>query len=444
MACNEYGCPDYRRTSRREFLQVGALGFLGLTMADVLRAEAAGGAVSAREKSCIMIWLDGGPPAMDLWDLKPEAPAQVRGEFKPIKTNVSGIEICEHLPTVARQMDKIALIRSLFHGNGCHDIGPTIMQSGFRPLAKLPGGIELPSANHPSYQTTIAAVKGTRGLFGHVTVPNTPPRGSGPGYLGPRYNPFSVAGDPNSPSFKVRDLTPPSGVTDTRVDRRRALLKAVDGYFREMDDRLQYRTVDQLYEQAYDVSSSSRARAAFDLKQEPDALRDAYGRTTIGQSCLMARRLVEAGVRCVTVENDGWDTHEKNFIQLKEHLLPNLDKALGTLVKDLHERGMLQDTLVLCMGEFSRTPIINPAAGRDHWSFCISVALAGGGIPGGKVVGASDKTCAYPADEPLDPARLAATVYHHMGIPGDTTLVGMNDRPMRVLPDPVEPIAALV
>jgi hypothetical protein len=443
MACEEQGCVGYRRASRREFLQVGALGFLGLTMADVLKADAAAGAAKAKEKSCIVVWLDGGPPAMDLWDLKPDAPAGIRGEFRPIKTNVSGIEICEHLPTVARQMDKIALIRSLWHGNGCHDIGPTIMQSGFRPLAKLPGGIELPIADYPSYQTVISTVKSSRIPFGHVAVPSIP-RGASGGYLGPRYSPFSVAGDPNKASFVVRDLAPPGGIDEARIDRRRALLKTVDGYFRQADADLKLRNLDHYYAEAYDITSSSRARTAFDLKQEPEALRDAYGRTTIGQSCLMARRLVEAGVRCVTVNDGGWDTHEKNFVELKEHRLPGLDKALGTLIRDLHERGLLESTLVLCMGEFSRTPVVNPAAGRDHWSFCISVALAGGGIPGGVVVGASDKSCAYPAEDPIDPKQMAATVYHHMGIPGDTYLQDIHGRPMPVLPEPIEPIRALV
>src|ERR1051326_3758987 len=229
MTRNESGCLDYRRSSRRQFLQVGALSFLGLSLADVLRAQTVSASGRARGKSCIVVWLDGGPPAMDLWDLKPDAPAEVRGEFKPIKTNVPGIEICEHLPRVARQMDKLALVRSLFHGNGCHDIGPTIMQSGFRPLATLPGGIELPIADHPSYQTTIAAVKGSKDLFGHVTIPG-PPRGAGSGYLGPHYNPFAVGGDPNSPTFAVRDLTPPAGVADTRLDRGRALLQAVEAH----------------------------------------------------------------------------------------------------------------------------------------------------------------------------------------------------------------------
>jgi Protein of unknown function (DUF1501) len=443
MAGNARGCSGYRRSSRREFLKVGTLGFMGLTMADVLSAEAAEVAAKARGKSCIVVWLNGGPPAMDLWDMKPEAPGEVRGEFKPIKTNVAGIEICEHLPTVARQMDKISLIRSIHHRNGCHDIGPTIMQSGFRPLTVLPGGIELPIADYPSYQTTIAVVQGSRDLFPHVTIPNTP-RGASTGYLGPRYNPFEVAGDPNKPSFTVRDLAPPKGVTDTRLDRRRALLQAVDSHFRQTDETLECRTMDRFYEQAYSVTGSTQARQAFDLKQEPDALRDEYGRTTIGQSCLMARRLVEAGVRCVTVNNDGWDTHEKNFEQLKSKLLPGLDKAFGTLVKDLHQRGLLKNTLVLCMGEFSRTPIINSTAGRDHWADCISVALAGGGVPGGVIVGASDKTCAYPAEDPLDPSRLAATVYHHMGIPGDTRLLDISGRPMPVLPRPAAPIEALV
>jgi hypothetical protein len=443
MAYDGQGCAGYRRTSRREFLQVGALGFLGLTTADVLKADAASGAAAAKEKSCIVVWLDGGPPAMDMWDLKPDAPDGIRGEFRPIKTAVPGIEICEHLPTVARQMDKIALIRSLWHGNGCHDIGPTIMQSGFRPLAKLPGGIELPIADYPSYQTVISVVKGSRSAFGHVAVPSIP-RGASGGYLGPRTNPFSVAGDPNRASFVVRDLGPPQGIDGARIDRRRALLKAVDRHFREMDSDPELRNLGRFYEKAYDITSSSRARAAFDLKQEPETLRDAYGRTTIGQSCLMARRLVEAGVRCVTVNDGGWDTHEKNFSELKAHRLPGLDKALGTLIRDLHERGVLESTLVLCMGEFSRTPIINPAAGRDHWSYCISVALAGGGIPGGVVVGASDKTCAYPAEDPIDPKQMAATIYHHMGIPGDLRLPDISGRPMPILPEPIEPIRALV
>ena len=438
------GCPDYFRSSRRELLRVGALGAFGLSTADLFRARTAAAALPVDDLSCIVLWLDGGPPAMDLWDLKPDAPSETRGEFRPIGTNVPGIQICEHLPKVAKLMDRIALVRSFHHPFGCHDTGPTMMQSGFIPLKRGAGGIDVPIGDFPGYGSALAAVKGRRGLLpAHVAIPR-PPYGAGPGYMGPRYNPFAVLGDPNSPSFTVRDLNAPKGVTALRTDRRRSLLSAVDEHFRQTDEELEFRLVDRFYQEAYDLNSSPKGRIAFDLKQEPDSVRDDYGRTKIGQGCLLARRLVEAGVRFVTVNDGGWDTHAKNFTQLKSTLLPGLDRAFSTLLTDLQQRGMLEKTLVLCMGDFSRTPTINPDAGRDHWANCISVTLAGGGIRGGTVVGASDRTCAYPTEEAMETARLAATVYHLLGIPPDTVLEDMSGRRQLLLPKPVEPIAALL
>lgn len=446
MAPKIDGCSGYRRASRRDLLKVGALSFVGLSTADLLRARAAAAAETrgAADMNCIVLWLNGGPPAMDMWDMKPDAPAETRGEFTPIKTNVPGIEICEHLPLVARQMDKIALVRSLYHGFGCHTTGPTMMQSGFDPLRRDGDRGLIAPGNYPGYGSVMAAVRGRRGLLpAHICIPSAP-NGAGPGYMGGRMVPYEVMDDPNSASFTVRDLTLPRGVTPDRLDRRRALLNAVDGYFRSMESEGEFRNVDRFRQEAYDITLSAGARSAFDLKAEPAALRDAYGRTKIGQSCLLARRLVEAGVRCVTVNDDGWDTHDQNFTQLKDRLLPGLDKAFGTLIRDLHERGLLERTLVLCMGEFSRTPVINPMAGRDHWSFCISVALAGGGVRGGTVVGASDRVGGYPTDEPMHVSRLAATVYHLLGISPETQLHDMAGRPMPLLPKPAAPIAAIV
>lgn len=403
------GCDEYQRFGRRDLLKAGVLGFVGLGLTEYLSlAEAsAAGLDGGTATSAIVVWMGGGPSHLDLWDLKPDAPVEIRGAFNPIETNVKGVRISEHLPLVAKQMDKIALIRSVTSPEAAHERGTHVMMTGFEPL---------PGFGVPSYGSVAAKMLKTRSaLPPYIAVPQ-PVMYGGAGFLGAALDPFAPGGDPGSGNFRVRDLEPPGGMTIERVDRRRALRDAVDSAFSRFEkgsDRA--RTVDSFYDRAYRLLSSSEARAAFDLTKEPDTVRESYGRGRFGQSMLLARRLVEGGVRFVTVEVGGWDTHNNAFNNLK-NTLPSFDKGLAALLADLGQRGLLKKTLVVVMGEFGRSPKINRDGGRDHHSRCFSVALAGGGVRGGTVVGASDARGAEPAERPVKPEDLSATIYQCLGI----------------------------
>jgi hypothetical protein len=396
--------------ARRDFLQVGVAGALGLGLADLLRLEACG-AESARGKNAIFIFLAGGQSHLDTWDLKPDA-SDVAGEFKPIQTKVTGLQVCEHMPRLAEQADKYTLIRSVTHNQGAHGPGQRLLQTGNR---------QIPSLEYPDYGAVIAKeLPSPRGIPRQVLFPwmGSNAAVSSPGYLGVGYGPFSALGDPNAKDYSVRALASPDGLTLESLQAREALLKKVDTAFRGVDLFSQdLEGMDQAYQQAFDILQSPAVRKAFDIHSEPAALRERYGRTTLGQSCLLARRLIEAGSRCVTVSHGGWDTHQFNFRDLKNSLLPAWDAALAALLEDLHARGLLENTVVWCTGEFGRTPKINDTnAGRDHWPRAMSMIFSGAGISGGKVLGKTDKTASEPVESPYQPEDAAASFYRALGI----------------------------
>lgn len=398
---------------RRDFIKVGSLGLFGLSLREyfALKALAAGGAeVSAAgsDRSIILVWLSGGPPQMDTFDMKPDAPKEIRGLFKPIPTNVAGIQVCEHMPRIAKVADKYAIIRSMTSREANHERAINYLLTGYLPLQTL---------EFPSMGSVIAKEKGPKnGLPPYVTIPSIFPS-YGPGFLGGEYGPF-IAGDPNVTGYRVRDLNLPTDIDWNRVNNRKYLLSQIDEHFRAIDTHKEFQTVDTFYEKAYDLMRSSVARKAFDIESEPEAVRNLYGRTPVGQGCLLARRLVEAGVRFVTVSKGwlNWDTHGNNFTTLEKLLLPELDMAYSALLEDLHARGLLESTLVILMGEFGRTPQVNADAGRDHWSKAFSLVLAGGGVKGGQVLGATDSKAAEVTEDPYQVEDLVATIYDRVGI----------------------------
>ena len=407
-------CPEYNQFSRRDLLKTGlkagvlsALG-LGMTEYFTMGAAQAAGVDSGTATSAVLIWMGGGPSHLDTWDLKPNAPSEIRGAFNPIDTNAHGVQISEHLPLMAQQMDKVALIRSMTSPEAAHERGTHYMVTGFQPL---------PGFGVPSYGSVAAKfLTPQSSLPPYIAVPQ-PLMYGGAGFLGAALDPFAPGGDPNSRNYKVRDLDLPPGMTVERMDRRRGLRDSVDSAFSQFEkgsDRA--RTVNSFYQRAYGLLSSPTARGAFDLTKETDATRDSYGRTQLGQGLLLARRLVEGGVRFTTVSTGGWDTHNNAFKALGGNLLPSLDRSLSTFLKDMSDRGLLKKTLVIVMGEFGRTPIINRDGGRDHHARCFSVLLAGGGVKGGVVVGASDARGFEPSERPVRPEDLSATIYQCLGI----------------------------
>jgi hypothetical protein len=443
---------------RREVLRVGAAGLLGLTLPDLLRAATGPG---SKARSCILFFLEGGPAHQDLWDMKPDAPTGVRSEFKPIATTVPGLSFCEHLPLLAQQAHHLCLIRSVHHTIADHNAGAYYALTGRSPAA---GGrlITAPSPDDfPPIGSVLAKLRPTgKDLPDFVHMPDWMSNngaflpGQGAGFLGGPFEPF-LAGDPSRPGYKVPGLEPPRELALDRIDRRRGLLEALGGALEpsEAGDRL-----DANYRKAFSLIASPEARRAFDLSREPQSVRERYGldpanpRTRearqfgglpqLGQCLLLARRLVEAGVRLVTVctgarYDQTWDTHRQHFPLLKQSILPMVDRAFSALLADLHGRGLLDETLVVAMGEFGRTPRIGQITssagadkgGRDHWPHCYTALLAGGGLPGGAIHGASDRDAAYPASNPVTPEDVAATLYQALGIPPDTQIRDPLDRP---------------
>jgi hypothetical protein len=418
---------DCEGFSRRDFIKVGALSAVGLTMADLFRMKAAGAADQGKVKSCIILWMAGGPSHMDTWDLKPEATSDVRGEFNPIKTNAPGVEISEHLPRVAQHADKFTIIRSITSPEGSHQRATNYMNTGNR---------DNPALLFPSYGSVIAKETGFGGAMPpYVGIPSMirPPGGSS-GYLSGMFNPFEA--DPNNGG--VRDLRLPNNVSEERLNRRRSLLKTVDD-LQKMAESDQLSTLDTFYQKAYDLVTSPQAKKAFNLSAELPAVHEAYGcnqpgaGAALGKGALLARRLVEAGVRFVTVSFGGWDTHGQNFNALKTRQLPPVDLAMSALLKDLHERGMLDTTLVLWMGEFGRTPKINGNAGRDHWPYAQSVVFAGGGTRGGQVIGKTNDRGEVPTEQPVKVEDMAASIYHVLGIDPEKEYRTPSGRPVRLV-----------
>ena len=438
---------------RRDFLHAGALAGLGLGLTDFLGMKAQG-AVNDKDVNCIMLFLVGGPSQLDTWDMKPDAPAEIRGPYNPIKTCVPGIRISENFPRMAKLADKYAIIRSVYHtAAAVHDTGHQMMQTG----RLFQGGIE-----YPHVGCVLSKLKGPKGdVPAHVLLPkpigNTGgnmPHGQNAGFLGKMYDPFVLNADPSDPNFKVPDLLPPDYLTALRVDRRRNWREMVDTSVSKFETSQDARLLDSTFHSAYTLMSSEKARAAFELHKEAQETRERYGMNRFGQGCLLARRMIEAGVRFVTVnmfetvfDEITWDIHgSKPFSPIscyRDLVGPMFDMAYSSLLTDLQDRGLLANTMVLAMGEFGRTPKINPAGGRDHWPQCWSVLMAGGPIKGGQVIGSSDDIGGSPKERPTSPAEIAATIFHGLGIPLDLELKGAQGRPIPLVDRGTEPIKEL-
>ena len=447
--------------SRREWLRVGGLGAMGLTLSDLLRAgeqpvplsRAAPlgarlqGATFGRAKNVIFLWLQGGPPQHETFDPKPDAPAEIRGPFRPIATNVPGIRFCELLPRTARHADKLAVVRSLHTNDDNHDV------SGYWVLTGYPYGPgsarQIKPNDWPYFGSIVKMLKPSERLpaLTSVWIPdmmrlndNVTPAGQTAGFLGKSWDPERFVGDPSNPQYRIEGLDPTGDITRIRLNRRRELLGQVDTHFRTVERGGAVEAWDRLSQHAFDLVTSGTARAAFDLTREPDAVRERYGRHSWGQTVLLARRLIEAGVRLVhvnwlrepgdsAVDNPLWDTHAQNADRLQDVLCPMFDVTFATLLDDLEQRGLLDETLVVAIGEFGRTPRINGLGGRDHWGHVFSFVMAGAGIAGGQVLGASDRHGAYPATDPLRPHDLTATIFHLLGIDPQGVFYDKNNRP---------------
>ena len=398
---------------RRDFLKVGVLGGCGLTLANYLRMASAGEATASslgrgKATSAIFVNLGGGPSHMDTFDLKPDAPKEYRGEFNPIETNVPGVMIGEHLPKMAKCADKYAVLRGVSHTLAAHEFGTKYMNTGSRPL---------PSLEYPGYGAVVSKeLKSPRDLPPFVAIPNTPQVA---GYLGVEFAPFSTTNVPRrGQPFSVRGITLGQGLTVEEVEKRRGLLNDLDTAFRGYEKQSDLvNGLDKFSQRAYDIISSPRSRQAFDISRESASITGLFNESPVAQSCLLATRLVEAGVKFVSVSMGGWDTHANNFQALKTKQLPDLDSALSGLFLSLQEKGLLETTAVFVTGEFGRTPKINPRAGRDHYPRALFVLLGGGGMKGGQVIGASDDKAMGPASgDGISPDDVARSFYHSLGI----------------------------
>ncbi len=416
--------------SRRDFLHAGLMTGLGMHLSDLHRMRSLAAQVMkpthARANACILIWLDGGPSHLDTFDLKPEAPSEIRGPFKPIATDVPGIQVCEHLPKTARMMKHVALIRSLTHEFGNHDTGSQYLLTGNKPSSVL---------RYPSLGSVHAHALADQPILPpYVTIPEATQH-AGSGFLPAHCNPFSLGGDPSKPNFKVRNLRPPSSLTLDRVRRRREMQLFLDQMQRKTEGIASQ--ADPYDQQAYALLMSPSSQSAFHLEEEPASMRERYGRSRVGTGCLMARRLVEHGVGFVTVIDKGWDTHQQIGKNLPDGFfpgsgkLPALDRAYSQLIHDLHERGLLDSTLVMLMGEFGRTPKLNERGGRDHWPRAGFACLAGGGVRGGQIIGATDRRGETPDQLPVSPEDLAWTTLNLLGIDPAQTVQTPGGRPVQ-------------
>jgi hypothetical protein len=444
------GCDDFRKTlslNRRSFVKAGILGTMGLSLGDLLRAEALASGTEtkpSRQPSVIILWMRGGPTHIDMWDPKPEAPAEYRGEFGIQPTNVPGITLSDMLPMCGKMMDRWSIVRSLYHADAGHSSGDQICFTGY------PSGPNPDENVYPSCGSIVQKQLGPHSpdLPAYVMIPRMVP-GTGPSYLGVACKPFETGADPAVPGpFRIPNFSLPEAVTYERVGDRRGLLKSFDGMKRELDSSGQIEALDRFHQRAWDILTSSKARDAFDLDREPEPLRERYGfmpafdpkasnrcgAPAWSQRILLARRLVEAGVRLVTVDLRWWDTHVKGFESLRLGFLPRFDRAYSALIEDLQDRGLLESTLVIAWGEFGRTPRVNADAGRDHYPNVFSAALAGGPIKGGRVLGSSDSKGAFPKANPRPPQDVLATLYAHLGIDTQAQYLNGTGRPISVLP----------
>jgi len=439
------GCAEFRRNlkiGRRGFLKAGGLGAFGLTLSDLLRHEAQAGPAAKRENSVIILWMRGGPSQHETWDPKPQAPVEIRGAFGAANTSVPGIQIVDLLPKCGKIMDKWSIVRSLHHDNAGHSAGDQILFTGHKPGPD-------PSKNiHPSCGSIVSEQLGrlTPELPPYVVIPKQLP-GTDSAYLGAAHKPFETIADPaNDGPFTLQNFSMVEGITPTRFGSRKSLLQEFDrfraGYDREMEG------LDKFNQQAYGILSSDKARAAFDLDAERSNVRERYGfiprydpmdprRCSANAFCqrvLLGRRLVEAGVRLVTVDCRWWDTHVQGMDSMRNGFLPRWDLCYSALIEDLDQRGMLDTTMVVAWGEFGRTPRVNKDSGRDHYPHVFSAALAGGPVKGGRVVGSSDKAGAFPKDNPKDPQDVLATIYQHLGVDPAKQYLDHSGRPITALP----------
>jgi hypothetical protein len=430
--CND---PRHVRPSRRDALYVGLIGGLGLTLGDFFTQKAmavpavqdahGGPSKEGKAKSVIHIFMPGGMAQHESWDPKPNAPIEYRGAYGTCKTNLDGEVFSELLKKTSQVADKLTIVRSMTHGDAAHERGTHDMFTGYRPS---------PAINYPSFGSIVSHEFGVRNnLPPYVCIPSMPNPYAGSGYLSSAYGPFSLGSDPGSKgNFTVRDLSLPGGIDDKRFDRRKSILATVDDHFRNLEKSDDLDAMDSFYQKAYAMISSKAAREAFNMSAESDATKDAYGRNTAGGRMLMARRLVESGVRFVSMTYGGWD-HHANIQRGFQQQMPAFDQAFAALIKDLEERKLLESTLVMVSSEFGRTPKVNKDAGRDHWPRVFSIVLAGGGIKKGQIYGASDSTGAEPDSDPLVLEDLAATIYHQLGIDPDKRLISPGNRPIDIV-----------
>jgi hypothetical protein len=439
--------PIVRPMSRRALLRVGGLGALGLTIPDLLRAEGERGVARAGKtiRSCILIFYYGGPSHLDTWDMKPGAPREVRGEFRPIATRVPGLHLSEHLPRTTRVADRLAIVRGMHHPMTNHNAAAFSALCGRNPIK---GDLELlgNDRNDPPClgSALSASLPEVGGLPVFVALPHVMYNvvqlpGQVAGFLGSAHDPFQVNSDPGAPDFRLRELDLPDGLRLDRLGRRAELLRTLDGDCHRVGPSAASSRRDPYSEKAFHLLRTEAVRRAFRLDHEDPRLRDRYGRNKHGQSVLLARRLVEAGVRFVTVydgqhngQTANWDAHADVFPRLKDTLLPPSDAALAALIDDLTARGLLEETLVIATGEFGRTPRINGTAGRDHWPHCYSLIVAGGGAAGGAILGSSDKFGAHPETDAVTPADLAATVLWRFGLDPSREVLDLTGRPYKL------------
>ncbi|MFC7338838.1 DUF1501 domain-containing protein [Haloferula chungangensis] len=423
------GNPLERYSSRREFLYVGMLGGLGLTLPGFLQQQAKAAqkfyeTTEGPANGIIHIFLPGGLSHQESFDPKPYAPAEYRGPFGAIDTKLPGIQFGQKLPHLAKIADKLTIIRSMSHGEAAHERGTHNMFTGYRPS---------PAVDYPSIGSVISHELGSKNnLPPYVCVPNVPNEFANSGYLSSAYGPFALGSNPEQGNFQVRDLNLPKDVSEERFARRRSLLETVDHHFRSLEESDGLDSMDAFYQHAYKLISSEKAREAFNLKAEPDKTKEAYGKTAAGQRMLLARRLIEAGTRFVSLTAGGWDHHD-NIKAGIEKQLPSVDKAIAALINDLEQRGMLDSTLVLVTTEFGRTPKINPTGGRDHWPRVFSTMLAGGGTKRGYVHGSSDALGGEVDTDGVTVADLATTLYKQIGITADKELMAPGLRPIEII-----------
>jgi Protein of unknown function (DUF1501) len=418
------------RVTRRDVLRVGSLTALGVSLPGFLQIQAkVSAAESRRDVACILVWLQGGISHIDSFDPKPQAPEEIRGEFGTIATNVPGITLCDPLPRLAQHQDKYSILRSLNPRNGSHGVADAYMMSG-HPFNQ--------SIIYPAYGAVVAREHGDKKAMPPYvqlgTLIDQRFGGGVAGFLGDQFNPFVLPGDASSPSFAVRDVVLPGGVDRERFQHRMKVLRRVDTWQKQMETEpaAPLQAAGTFYQKAYNLVTAPHAKKAFDIHTEDPRLRDRYGRNSLGQGCLLARRLIEAGVRFVTVTDGGWDTHQNNFKSMKDRLLPKLDGAVSSLLQDLADRGQLESTMVVVLSDFGRTPKVNPSAGRDHWSTAGIALLAGGGIRPGLAVGQTDALGEQPTEAPYYTEDVAATIYDRLGIPLDTTHHTPDGRPIQV------------